>query len=232
MSWTDSKSIEVIKYLRDKYSIKTFVETGTFKGINARLHSKNFKLVITCENNNTYYQQAKDNFNFYPRYQNIILRNENSPDFVKKLSINKYIFYLDAHFYNKNIPKKDRFVVLKELNNMTKFKDSVIIIHDFDNGLGHITYDGIKLNMELLRKKLLRINKNFFFYTNTLDGCDPLKPIAQDIRDAGLEIDFDTLDNINYAWTEPRRTYRGFLYCLPTELNSIELKKLGLQKWD
>jgi len=206
------------------------VETGTYKGINARLYSKNFKLVFTCENNNAYYKQAKENFNYYPHYQNIIIKNESSPDFLKHLSLNKYIFYLDAHFYRADVPKKDRFIIFKELDNMKKFKDSVIIIHDFDNGLGHITYDGIDLNMDLLRKRLWLINKDFYFYTNTLEGCEPVKSNARDIRNAGLQVDFDTLDNLDYAWSSPRLTYRGILYCLPTKLNNIELKKLGLRK--
>ncbi len=229
MSWTDKKSVEVIKYLRDKYDIKTFIETGAFKGINARLHSKNFDTIMTCENNKTYFNEAFENLR---NYNNVVVVRENSPLFLKRLLLNTYIFYLDAHFYNPNLSKKDRFVVLKELENMKKFKDSVIIIHDFDNGLGHITYDNIDLNMDLLRKKLKRINKKFFFYTNTLEGCDIVKSNAKDMRDAGLEVDFDTLDNLDYAWTTPRLAFRGLLYCLPSELNELELKQLGLRKWN
>ena len=232
MSWTDRKAIEVICYLRDKYKIKTLVETGTFKGINARLHSKNFNCVMTCENNNAYYEESKRNLDYYPKYKNVIIRNENSPDFLKHLSLNKYIFYLDAHFYNPDLLKEDRFVVKKELDNMRKFKNSVIIIHDFHNGLGGITYDDIKLDMDLIKTRLKKINKNFHFYTNTLEGCDPVKSNAKDIIDAGLEVDFDTLGNLDYAWSSPRLTYRGILYCLPTELSEKEIKLLGLRKWN
>lgn len=232
MSWTDKKAVEVIKYLRDKYNIKTFIETGTFKGINARLHSKNFKLIMTCEHNDNYYKDAKANLNFYPEYQNVVLRKEESPKFLSRLSLGQYIFYLDAHFYNPNIPKKDRFIILKELENMKKFKNSIIIIHDFDNNLGHITYDGIKLNMDLIRNKLKNINKEFFFYTNTLESCDIVKCNAQDIINAGLEVDSDTLGNLDYAWTSPRLAYRGILYCLPTELSEKEIKLLGLRTWN
>ena len=232
MSWTDLGSIKVIKYLRDKYSISTLIETGTFRGINARLHSKNFKLVMTCENNNAYYKEAKENLDYYPKYKNVIIRNENSPDFLKHLSLGTYIFYLDAHFYNPDLLEEDRFVVKKELENMKKFKDSVIVIHDFDNGLGHITYDGIDLNMDLLKTRLKNINKNFYFYTNTLEGCDIVKPNANAIIEAGLIVDFDTLGNLDYAWSSPRLTYRGILYCLPTKLSEKEIKSLGLRKWN
>ena len=236
MSWTDKGAVKVIKFLRDKYKITTLVETGAFKGINARLHSKNFNLVITCENNHAYYEEAKENLKYDKnkpiKYQKVILVNEDSPEFLKKLSLGKYIFYLDAHFYNPDVLEEDRFVVKKELENMKKFKDSVIIIHDFDNGMGHIIYDGISLNMDLLKSRLLKINKDLFFYTNTLEGCEPVKPIADDIRDAGLIVDFDTLDCINYAWLAPKLTYRGYLYCLPTKLNENELNQLGLRKWN
>ncbi len=229
MSWTDKKAVEVIKYLRDKYDIKTLIETGAFKGINARLHGKNFETVMTCENQNSYFEEAKENLK---QCDNVILIKEDSPSFLHHLSINQYIFYLDAHFYNPNLAIEDRFVIKNELENMKKFKNSIIIVHDFDNGLGHVTYDNIDLDIELLRNKLKKINKKFFFYTNTLESCDIVKSNAKDIKDAGLEVDFDTLDNLDYAWTSPRLTYRGILYCLPTELNKLELMKLGLRKWN
>jgi len=229
MSWTDKKSIEVINYLKRKYKISTFVETGTYRGINARLHSNNFNYVLTCENDDISYKIAVDNLK---HYDNVIIENLDSPKFLNKLALSQYIFYLDAHFYNPKLKKKDRFVVVKELDNMRKFKDSVIIVHDFDNGLGHITYDGIKLDLDLIRQKLKAINKNFYFYTNTLDSCDIVTPNAQDIIYAGLEVDFDTLDNLNYAWTTPRLTYRGILYVLPTKLTNKEMNTLGLRTWN
>ena len=234
MSWTDSQIVNVIKYLRDKYNIKTFVETGTFKGINAELHSKNFKRVITCEKNHAYYKQAKDRleWNVYNAYKNVLLVNEDSPEFLKKLTLGTYIFYLDAHFFDLSLPKgKRKFVVLRELQNMKKFKDSIIIIHDFKNNLGGICYEGINLDFNLLKKSLNKINKHFFFYTNTLEGCNPVKMNIEEIKQAGLRIDEDTLSNLEYMWSAPRLTYRGVLYCLPTELNKKELKELGLVKW-
>lgn len=229
MSWTDKQAVKVIKALRDKYKIKTLVETGTFKGINARLHAKNFNLIMTCENHNTYFTEAKENLKYC---KNVIVMKEDSPTFLKRISVDNYIFYLDAHFYNSKVSKKDRFIILKELENMTKFKNSVIIVHDFHNGLGHCTYDGINLDMDLLRSRLKKINRKFNFYTNTLESCDIVKPFAEDMKNAGLLIDFDTLDNINYAWTIPRLTYRGILYCLPTKLNQTEMIEMRLREWN
>ena len=225
------KIIEVIKYLRDKYDIKTFVETGTFMGVNAELHSKNFKRVETCEIKKDYFWKTYDRLR---NIDNVIIVNESSPDFLNKFSDSQqYIFYLDAHFYDPNMPKGEgKFTVLRELKAMKKFKNSVIIIHDFDNNLGHITYDGIRLDMDLLRSSLRKINKNFYFYTNRLESCKPVKRTIKDIKKAGLNVDAETLDNLEYMWSKPRLTYRGVLYCLPTKLNESELKLLGLREWN
>ena len=60
MSWTDTKSVEAIKYLRDRFQVKEFIETGTFKGINARRHSKNFEKITTCEIKQEYFTGDHD----------------------------------------------------------------------------------------------------------------------------------------------------------------------------
>jgi hypothetical protein len=224
MSWTDKKAIEVIKKLRDKFKIDIFIETGTFMGINAQLHSRNFIEVLTCEINEEYYAKAierlKDNWN-------VTVYNEDSKSFLNRVKNEKAIFYLDAHFYDKKLPKNKRFVVIDELKTIGKNKKAVIIIHDFDNNLGHITYDGIPLDMKLIKKYLLKINPNFKFYTNTLEGCDIVKPDRVSIFNAGLRPDIETIDNLNYAWKEPRLTYRGILYCVPEKLD----KSFGLREW-
>ena len=134
------------------------------------------------------------------------------------------IFYLDAHFYDPTLPKDKRFVVLDELKALKNFKNCVIAIHDFSNNLGHITYDEQPLNLELLEKDLKEVNKNFHFYTNTLASCDIIK--MSDITD------IDMVDNMEYLYSAPEKTYRGLLYCTPTELSKKELKKLGLIKWN
>lgn len=230
MSWTDIKSIEVIKYLRDKYKIDTFVETGTFKGINAKLHSKNFNTVFTCEKVPEYWETSNKRMT---GILNTFIYKKNSPEFLKKFveTSNKgFMFYLDAHFYDKKLPKNKRFVVLEELVSLGRKNNSVIIIHDFDNGLGHITYDGVDLDMDLLRNKLKKVNPNFYYYTNTLDGCKPVPLDKEKIEEAGLDYDEDTIDNLKYAWLSPRLTYRGILYCLPSKLTKNEIKNLGLRE--
>lgn len=208
MSWTDLASIEHIKKLRDIYNVKTFVETGTHKGTNAKLHGKNFNLVVTCDIINNVSGDFGPNVSFHI---------SDSSEFLRDLVVKEPpIYYLDAHFYD---PKRDnKFVVLDELKALEGNTNCVIIIHDFDNGLGHITYDGQPLNLELLKEHLLNVNPNFKFYTNELSSCNIKK-----LEDAE---DWDEFDNLKYVWSKPEKTYRGILYCTPTEVSIEGLKEI------
>jgi len=228
MSWTDLGAIKTICYLRDKYHVSTFIETGTFRGINAEVQSKNFDYVLTCEKNEDYFNKAKERLK---DYKNVIIFKDDSSEFLKRINQEKTIlcYYLDAHFFVKGCKtNKERFVILQELEALKERKNSIIIIHDFKHFLGGICYDGIDLNMDLVRKPLLKVNPKFYFYTNTLEGCDPVKPFIKNIEEAGLNVDSETFDNIQYMWSAPRLLYRGILYCLPTKLSNKEMKQLNL----
>jgi len=222
MSWTDRQSIRVIEALRDKYNIKHFVETGTFKGINAELHTTKFDWVWTCEKVKKYYDIASKR-----QTMNMIMHHGDSSNFLSGFNRvgSAKLFYLDAHFYDPKLPKgKGKFVILKELKALKDYGKCVIVIHDFDNNLGHITYDGISLDMKLIKKDLLKIYPKFRFYTNTLASCDIMKP--KETKDKVK------LENLKYAWKTPRLTYRGLLYCTPTRLTSKEQRELGLREWN
>lgn len=230
MSWTDKRAVETMKQLRDAFKVKTFVETGTFKGINARLHAKNFQEVITCELIKDYFLISQEKLKMYP---NVKIVNLSSPEFLKQFSdeykkagrIDIIMFYLDAHFYDSNLPKEKRFVVLDELRALKDFKNSIIIIHDFDNGLGHITYDGQPLDFLLIKDDLMKVNPDFKIYTNELATCEIWN--EKTILDSGMIIDFETMDNIRYANSTPRLTYRGILYALPFEVGKeFNLKRI------
>ena len=160
--------------------------------------------------------------------------NQDSAEFLKQF-IEQYkkdkredyvIFYLDAHFYDTQLKPENRFVVLRELKALKDFDKAIIIIHDFDNNLGHITYDGQPLNLELLKEDLLNINPNFKFYTNELESCQIVKKEEVIKGIEGLEPDFETLENLDYAWSTPRLTYRGLLYCSPDKILVKGLKWL------
>jgi hypothetical protein len=229
MSWTDKEALKTIKKLKKEFNVNTFVETGTFKGINSFVHAKNFKHVITCENNIDYIVNARSRLD---RFQNVRVVKQNSPYFLedfktmyKKNKLKDFvIFYLDAHFYNPGA--KEKFVVKQELDSLEHFPNAIIIIHDFDNGMGHITYEGQPLNMELLRDRLKKVNRRFKFYTNTEEFSEIYT--EETLKEIGLEKDPEALDNIKYAWSNQRLTKRGILYCVPRKLN---LKKYKLIEW-
>ena len=219
MSWTDLESIEHIKKLRDIYGIETFVETGTHMGINAKLHSRNFKNVSTCENHQGHWEQAKKNLS---DTMNVYLSRCDSDDFLsnrinyQSAGAKMPFFYLDAHFYD---PKREnKFVVLDELKALKDFGDCVIAIHDFANGLGHITYEGQPLDLELVREDLFNVNSDFHLYTNELSSCR-IKKIskAESIHE---------LDTLRYVWSKPEKTYRGILYATPTEVQVDGLRPI------
>ncbi len=232
MSWTDKKSIEQILKLRDRFNISTFVETGTFKGINAKFHAQNFKEVLTCELIEEYFEIAKERLR---PYRNVFIYKQSSPKFLKWF-IQRYnqegrrdvvFIFLDAHFYDPSLPPEEKWVVINELKALKGFKNCIICIHDFDcEGLGHCVYDGENLGWLVVKEDLMKVNSNFHFYTNTREFCEIYneKTIA---NVPGITLDEDTLDNIKYAWTSEVKTYRGFLYATPEELDlsHFQLKK-------
>ena len=228
MSWTDRSAIETIKRLRDKFNVVEFVETGTFKGINAEFQARNFQSILTCEINPEFFKIAQKRLK---HLKNVEIYNQDSPEFLNDY-YNDYfdfyerhtpIFYLDAHFYNPNGP---RWVVQNELESLAYFNNGIVIIHDFDNGLGHCKYDGESLGWKVVKDRLKEINPKFEYYTNSLEFCDPIrKP-----QDLGLIDTEDIRDNIAYMWSKPRLTYRGILYCLPDKLD--DPKDFRLIKWN
>jgi len=170
-----------------------------------------------------YYLHSKAKLEKYP---NVRVFHQSSPDFLRDF-VEKYrkdgrkdiIFvYLDAHFYDPTLPPEKRFVVLDELRALNGFENCIIMIHDFDNNLGHITYDGQPMDLEFLKNDLLNVNKNFKFYTNEISGCDMYN--EKTILDSGMVIDFETLDNVRFGNSTPRLNYRGILYAVPDELGS------------
>ena len=224
MSWTDKEALRTINKLRDEFGISDFIETGTYKGVNADIQSKNFNRVFTCEINPDYYIQA--NLRLKDR-ENVYIEKMDSPSFLRRI-MNKLpkktikFIYLDAHFYDPNLPKEQRFVVLRELRALAKNNKCIICIHDFDNGkFGHITYDGQPLDFNLLQYELRDINPDFYYYTNT--ECD----IVKSGKEIGLEDDDEMESTLKFVWSSPEKTKRGILYCIPKKL---DLKKYKLRK--
>lgn len=233
MSWLDKVSIEQILKLRDRFKVRTFVETGTFKGVNAKFQAQHFKEVLTCDISDEYLKSASQRLK---DEKNVKIYKQSSPDFLRAFIKEYYsqkrkdivFIYLDAHFYDLSLPPDEKWVVVNELKALKNFKNCIICIHDFDcEGLGHCCYDGEHLGWPLVGRYVKVINPNFFFYTNAKELCNIYnEKTIYNIK--GIVLDEVTLDNIRYANSCEEKTYRGILYCVPQELdlNEFKLKRL------
>lgn len=224
--WLDPYASERAVKLRDKFNIKTYIETGTFRGLSIKFYAFRFEEVLGCEINKEYFKIAQERIK---DLKNVSIFLQSSPDFLwnfvksYKLACRKDIilFYLDAHFYNPEA--KDRWIVLKELDALKDFSNGVIVIHDFDcNGLGHLKYDGETLNFSLVKGDLLKINPNFHFYYNTKEFSGVRTKEEMD-KTTGITLDDETLETINYH-NNDRLQHRGLLYCTPSELDLTEFE--------
>ncbi|MBM3206449.1 MAG: hypothetical protein FJZ43_02420 [Candidatus Staskawiczbacteria bacterium] len=235
MCWLDKKSLETMKKLRDEYNISTFLETGTFKGINAKVHSYNFKEVLTCDIKEEYLTDARKRLE---PYKNVHVFAKSSPTFItdfieqyKKDGRTDIVFmFLDAHFYDPNLPPEEKWVVINELKVLKGFKNAVLCLHDFDaQGLGHCTYDGVDLGWPLVKEDIIKVNPDFNFYTNKKEFCEIYD--ENTIKELpGIDLDEDTLSNIKYTHSTERLTYRGFLYATPTPLDLNKYSLIALDR--
>ena len=120
MCWIDKESVRQILKIRDKYKINTFIETGTFRGVNTRLYSFHFKEVLSCDICDDYLKIAKE---YNKDCSNVIIKRQSSCDFLKdfierykKQQRNDIVFiFLDAHFYDSNLSEEEKWVVVNEL---------------------------------------------------------------------------------------------------------------------
>lgn len=230
MSWTDRIAVEEIVKLRDEFDIKTFVETGAFRGINAELYAHYFDEVVTCEVEHKYFIEAASRLD---RYRNVKLYLSPSAPFLcafkdKYSSRNRedtVFFYLDAHFYD---PKgKNKWVVTEELRALESFPNCVIAIHDFNcEGLGHLCYGGEHLNFDVVKRFFRNINPDFHFYTNTRQWCDIVN--EDNVKDLPVAIDEGLMDAVRFVNSSDEKRYRGILYAIPKVVNS---HKFRLKTW-
>lgn len=230
MCWLDKKALETMQKLKEEFKIRYFMETGTYKGVNAAVHAHDFEYVFTCDINEEFLKEASKKLDKYP---NVYLFKSSSPDFLltfidrhKRLKSNELIFvFLDAHFYDPAL--KEKWVVRDELKALEGFDKCIICIHDFDcEGLGHCKYEGESLGFPVVGDLLKKVNPNFKYYTNTKEFCEIYT--EETIKDLpGLELDEVTKSNIQYAWSNPEKTYRGILYAVPADL---DLTKYNLKK--
>jgi hypothetical protein len=126
--------------LRDRFGIKTIVETGTCLGSSTIFFAKHFENVITIEANLEYQEiaierckkEGIDNVEFLLGDSSKILF-----DSIRKLGNETVMFFLDAHWGN-NCP------LIAELEQIeTSLVLPIIAIHDFYTGDERLGFDSI-----------------------------------------------------------------------------------------
>ena len=232
MCWLDKKSIETMFKIRDKYSIKTFIETGVFRGVNVRFHSYHWEKVYSCDIDDEYILIAKE---YTKDCNNVIIEKKSSnvflKDFIKQYEVDKrediVFIFLDAHFYDPSLPLEEKWVVVNELEALRNFKNCVICLHDFDcSGLGHCCYDGQPLGFPLVLPYLNKINSDFSLYVNTREFCN-IHSEKSVFMIPEIEVNDLVIDTVRNTNSCERLKYRGLLYRTPTELdlNEFELRR-------
>lgn len=232
MAWNDNEMMKTFLRLKDEFRINTFVETGTFKGINAELYAHYFLDVFTVEINNDFFEISKERLK---RFKNVHIFHMSSwkfltefkNDYEKMKRTDTVFFYFDAHFYDPSLPYEDKWVVIKELRALEHFKNAIICIHDFECvDLGYLNYADEHLNFDLIKSYLNKINENFVYYTNSRDFCDIND--EKSIKNLSITIDEHVLDAVKFINSSDWKKYRGVLYAVPhaLDLNTIKLKQL------
>ena len=176
---SDSYILNEIEELKNKYNIKTFIETGTNTAKTTVVVAKMFENVHTIEFNEEYYLNCKE---ILKNYENVTIHNGSSEQVLNKILPNineRILFYLDAHWY-MYCPILDE---LEAIFNNNK-KDCIIVIHDFlspNTDLGYMRVPdensvsgGPPLNYEYISEKLSKIyNNNYDYYYNKISDGNP-----------------------------------------------------------
>ena len=221
MSWTDNKAIKQMKLLRDEFQFEHLIETGSFKGINAELYNYYFGCVTTIESN---YENYKIVANWIAQFPSVHAVYGFSCEYLNFCRIyhptylTNSVFYLDAHFYNPDALKEDRWVVVKELKALKGVGGCIIIIHDFKcSGLGHLIYGGEALDWGVVNKYLYEVNSNFHYYVNTREHCDI--NTEETVHNLPITVNEDVIDAIRFVNSSDVKRCRGILYAVPRELD-------------
>jgi FkbM family methyltransferase len=88
---------ELIAFLKQKFALEDFVETGTFQAVSATWASRHFKRVFTIEANEPLWRAARTRHGYLSNIEFIL---GNSPHELKKLfpRLQRPLFWLDAHW--------------------------------------------------------------------------------------------------------------------------------------
>jgi hypothetical protein len=176
---SDTEMIKTLLRLKETFNYDIFVETGTDKG-----HSLNelrfyFSKMYSCEIMEDRWENYQPLFDTGKIEIKLGTSIEWLPKFFTEIGHDKFFLFLDAHWYN-NWPILDELRIVAEFG----YKP-VIIIHDFDNGLG-FQYDSarpfqhlgdeteVSMNFEHVKESIEKIygENGYIFETNTKCGVE------------------------------------------------------------
>jgi hypothetical protein len=122
---------DLIIFLKSKFLIYHFIETGTYKAQSAIWASTIFKKIHTIENSEKIFNE---NQSFTDKYPNISFHFGNSKTILSQILENlkaDAIFWLDAHWSGMNTyGQDDECPVLEEINLIIKSNPNHIILID------------------------------------------------------------------------------------------------------
>ena len=123
---------QLILFLKQKFELEDFVETGTFQGTSAAWASRHFKRVFTIEANEPLWQAARTRHGQLANVQFIL---GNSPEQLAKLlpSLRRPLFWLDAHWCGPHTAgENDECPLLAELAAVAaaNIEPKVVLIDD------------------------------------------------------------------------------------------------------
>ena len=144
--------------IRDKYGIKSVIETGTFYADTTKWLSDNFNKVYTCEVNKEYFQVGQEQL---AGRTNVVSCLQDSRDFLieaLKQAEGPVLMFLDAHWGENPLLREIEIIGQSGRN-------PIVAIHDFQvpgRSFGYDTYPGIVYNWDYIEAAVVKAFDNQF----------------------------------------------------------------------
>lgn len=133
--------------IRDKFGIKTVIETGTYYANTTRWLSSNFDKVYTCEIDPKSYEIAKEQLEGYANVTHVLQASQEFLPIALEKAEGPTLVFLDAHWFENPL--------LKEIELVGKSgKKPILVIHDFKvpgKPFGYDTYPGITYDWNYIK---------------------------------------------------------------------------------
>jgi len=154
---------KIISEILTSINFDCIVETGTEYGFSTAYFSTFNKKVFSIEKSKPLFYLAKKKLENFKKIHLIFNDSKNIESILKEKKIdnaNRVFFYLDAHHEND-------YPLLDELKFITSFyNNNLILIDDFqvpgDDGYGFDSFNGKKLNLNLISSSL--IGENYIYF--------------------------------------------------------------------